>query len=962
MEEDLGIETPPVLRLLIKMFRLSRPHDYDSMPFAQRLRTDTFLFMVEAISLVDILAFVVITCACFLLDIPMHGGWSVVACNVSGGLLGFITVFMVRNINHNMSKPLVLTAVTIFICLVASVIVSFNTTNMIEVFAFPVYCIPIVLICLVETFAAAIATCLVCCYYVAFFFFEATREVPHQVDMCVLSLQGFTMTLFFFSVFEFQRTATVRREATLSRRILEDATFEALMIFDDEHGLVTVNQQFVELTGKTLSAVRDPGALSALIKGVDFPELVASARLGTTRVIHDTFVIRGRLGNNLSTAQTNIPIDVLVRRLHTDPSRVAFSLRDMSARVEAEAAIRVAELADARARGKAAFLSTISHELRNPLNAVVGMTQIVENMDIGGEVRAAVGNIVTATRTVLGILHQLLDYGKAVEGAALEVAESFNLRTLVMETLALAALQVDDSKVQLFGSFDAGRDHGVVSDPMRVRQVLLNLLSNGIKYTSDGRVRVRVTLSNEEEDLGTDETLVHIAVEDTGQGIGQGTVDHVFGRFGRGDLNETGDYYGGYGLGLAICRDLVMAMKDGKIGVRSTEGVGSTFWFSFVAGSMDDDRPTTSTARRKAIRLPSKDKVASAITLLRSNHAALIASVTVHVLTAQTELGRWMGNIGAIWGFEVVVSATVEAAIAKMLPGVPSILYIDAALVSSSSVDIDEVRVDLPAGMPVVLVHSIHDAATAQALSDSVDGTLSTPLCEEKLIGSIVASVHVVADAVPTHRVAELVSMASTAHDRSAPNSSSLGRSMHRRRRDDSAWDEFLEVSSEVLEASSELMSSSSIDTLPAGDHPLVNIGDLRALVVEDDPLNLMVIRKLLSMSGVASIDVARNGAEGADAIMTGSYSLVLTDMHMPVMSGIEMMRTVAARAADDPPAQAALDRAYVVILSGSVLSASHLAEMEAAGVRDTLQKPVLRSDLVQVVEAARKWACKASM
>merc|ERR1711916_358635 len=146
------------------------------------------------------------------------------------------------------------------------------------------------------------------------------------------------------------------------------------------------------------------------------------------------------------------------------------------------------------------------------------------------------------------------------------------------------------------------------------------------------------------------------------------------------------------------------------------------------------------------------------------------------------------------------------------------------------------------------------------------------------------------------------------------------------------------------LEASAEILgSSSSLGTLSAGDDDL-EIGDLRALVVEDDPLNLMVIKKLLSMSGVTSIDVASNGAEGAEA----------------VMSGIEMMRTVLARAADDAAARVALDRAYVVILSGSVLSASHLADLEAAGVRDSLQKPVLRSDLVRVLEAARAFACES--
>merc|ERR1712065_9264 len=145
----------------------------------------------------------------------------------------------------------------------------------------------------------------------------------------------------------------------------------------------------------------------------------------------------------------------------------------------------------------------------------------------------------------------------------------------------------------------------------------------------------------------------------------------------------------------------------------------------------------------------------------------------------------------------------------------------------------------------------------------------------------------------------------------------------HHRCRDDSTRDG-------SWEASTEYFNSSSLGTLSAGDDDL-EIGDLRALVVEDDPLNLMVIKKLLSMSGVTSIDVASNGAEGAEAIMSGSYSFVLTGMHMPVMPGIEMMRTVLARAADDAAARVALDRAYVVILSGSVLSASHLADLEAA-------------------------------
>merc|ERR1711916_403224 len=189
---------------------------------------------------------------------------------------------------------------------------------------------------------------------------------------------------------------------------------------------------------------------------------------------------------------------------------------------------------------------------------------------------------------------------------------------------------------------------------------------------------------------------------------------------------------------------------------------------------------------------------------------------------------------------------------------------------------------------------------------------------------------------VPVIRVAKLVSLSSSMSTSLSDSISTfrIRQHRHRRCRDDSTRDG-------SWEASTEYFNSSSLGTLSAGDDDL-EIGDLRALVVEDDPLNLMVIKKLLSMSGVTSIDVASNGAEGAEA----------------VMSGVEMVRTVQARAADDAAARAALDRAYVVFLSGSVMSPSHLADMEAAGVRDTLQKPVLRSDLVRVLEGARKLAC----
>merc|ERR1711991_288376 len=126
MEEDLGIATPAMLRLMIRMFRHGRPSGYNSMPFVHRLQTDTLLFMVEPVSLVLFCTLVAITLVCVALGIPMHGGASVAASNIGGTLLAFSTVFMVRRVKSETAKPWVLGAVLFLNC--AGAVATFAAT------------------------------------------------------------------------------------------------------------------------------------------------------------------------------------------------------------------------------------------------------------------------------------------------------------------------------------------------------------------------------------------------------------------------------------------------------------------------------------------------------------------------------------------------------------------------------------------------------------------------------------------------------------------------------------------------------------------------------------------------------------------------------------------------------------------------------------------------------------------
>jgi signal transduction histidine kinase/CheY-like chemotaxis protein len=252
------------------------------------------------------------------------------------------------------------------------------------------------------------------------------------------------------------------------------------------------------------------------------------------------------------------------------------ALKDEVCRLRAAEADLVAarQLAESAASAKGEFLATMSHEIRTPLNGIIPILELVLGTTLPGDVRAHVGAAFQSAKEMLRIVGDVLDFSKLeADSLQLEVA-SFKPRELVESVCNLLKRGADSKRVRLSWEIDPSVAPTLRGDALRLRQTLTNLISNAVKFTQHGEVRVAVSQVGEDRSHRT----VRFSVSDTGIGIAPDAVERLFQPFSQADAS-TARTYGGTGLGLAICQRIVNAM-GGAIGVQSTPGRGSTFWFT----------------------------------------------------------------------------------------------------------------------------------------------------------------------------------------------------------------------------------------------------------------------------------------------------------------------------------------------------------------------------------------------
>jgi PAS domain S-box-containing protein len=353
----------------------------------------------------------------------------------------------------------------------------------------------------------------------------------------------------------------------------------AIVVLNEQEQIVSCNPAFEQLFGYTSDEIVG-GNLDTLITT---PETLNQANSYTqqamTNLAHGIGKRRRKNGEFVTVEIFGVPVFV-------DEKKVA-TLAIYHDITELDQARKESELAN---HAKSDFLANMSHEIRTPMNGVIGMLELALDTSLTAEQREYLSISLQSAETLLELLNDILDFSK-IEARKLELEIiDFDLRNTVEDLAQMMAKRAQDKGLELVCLIHPELRTGLKGDPARLRQVLVNLTGNAIKFTHQGEIVIRAEPVSETET----HTTITLSVQDTGIGIPKERVAAVFDRFTQADGSTTRKY-GGTGLGLTISKQLIEAM-NGKIGVISESGIGSTFWFTVTLEKQAPGRAAKETA------------------------------------------------------------------------------------------------------------------------------------------------------------------------------------------------------------------------------------------------------------------------------------------------------------------------------------------------------------------------------
>lgn len=446
---------------------------------------------------------------------------------------------------------------------------------------------------------------------------------------------------------EVQRKAEQRalEQSLLNKEIL-DATPNPMFCLDTDGRFLNINMKFAELLG--MFEVDILGATPFDI----LPEDTAKALMESGTALmenpgsHDFEV---QLCQQDGTVRDMLVYEATFHAADGYVGGIVGILLDLTERKKMENALRKAKnAADDMSRTKDEFLANMSHEIRTPMNAIIGMAHLTLGTELNTEQHRYVSRINDSAKNLLGIINDILDFSK-IEAGKLEVEHiNFQLEEVMDNLATVISFKAQEKSLEFLFDIDPTIPTGLVGDPLRMGQVLINLCGNAVKFTDQGEIVVSIQLKEHHEDSVTLECLVR----DTGIGIPEAQQKKLFEAFSQADGSITRKF-GGTGLGLSITKRLVELM-GGDITVQSTEGKGSTFSFTLVCGLQEarvrqQYRPIANLRGKRVLVVDDNDSARDImVTLLSAMHFDTRAVSSGEEALAELNTSRmtWFSSIG----------------------------------------------------------------------------------------------------------------------------------------------------------------------------------------------------------------------------------------------------------------------------------------------------------------------------